>query len=148
MAKEEISMSGAAPAPAVPKSKEPGVGFAEVAKEVNNVERAVKVLEDRVYNVREKEKINSENVLETNKKIFSEIRVINSELLESKRDIEDIKTKLRLIINDLKTAARKEDIDLVKKYLELWEPVSFITRNEAEKIINSLIEDKLREKGL
>jgi len=146
MAKEETPAGSTAPA--VPKTKEPAIGFAEVAKEVNNIERAIKVLEDRVYNLREKEKIDSENVLDTNKKVFGEIRVINSDLLDVKRDVEDIKTKLRLIISDLRVSAKKEEIDQLKKYLDLWEPLNFITRGEVEKIVGSIIEDKLREKGL
>jgi hypothetical protein len=146
MAKEETPAGSAAPA--APKTKEPVVGFADVAKEVNNVERAIKVLEDRVYNLREKEKIDAENVLDTNKKVFGEIRVINSDLLDVKRDVEDIKTKLRLIISELKISAKKEEIDLLKKYLDLWEPLNFVTRGEVEKIVGSIIEDKIREKGL
>lgn len=150
MAKEEAPFPATAPVPEAPKTKKTdiGIGFKDMAAEVNNVERAIKILEDRVANLRQKEKIDSENMIDTNKKIFSEIKVLNSDLMDVKREIEDIKTKLRLIIKEIKLAAKDEDIARIKKYLELWEPLNFITRKEVEKIIEDIIEDKIREKGL
>ena len=110
----------------------------DIPREINSINRSVKVIEEKLDNARRKVQINEESMLATTKKQFNEIRIINSEITEIKRDIDEIKEKIKLIVKELKLTAKLEDISVLQKYLELWEPANFITRNEFEKRLEEI----------
>jgi len=120
------------------------MGSSESTAEINTIARAVKIIEDKYYNLRKKVQIMEENTLTQQKKLGDDIKINQSDILEIKRDIEDIKEKIRLIVKELKLTAREEDIKVVQKYLDLWEPVNFITRGEAKKMIERAIDEKFK----
>ena len=115
-----------------------------LAGQINEISRTIKLIEDKYYNLRKKVQINEENSLEQDKKINEEIKVIKSDMLEMKHDIGDIKEKIMLIVKELKLTAKSEDVKVVEKYLDLWEPVNFITRNEAKKMVEQAVEEKFK----
>jgi hypothetical protein len=69
------------------------------------------------------------------KRFITEIKTINSDIIELKKEIEGIKNKMDLIVNELKNFASKDEFEVIKKYIEFWEPLNFVTRNEVGKII-------------
>lgn len=120
----------------------PVAGTSELYSQLTNVERRLRILEERYENLRRKTQVSEQNMLGIHKETDKEIKTTTSDLLELRRDLEDLKSKARIIVKELKECAKKEDIDVVKKYLEMWEPVNFITRNEAKKIIKELIDEQ------
>lgn len=106
---------------------------------VNALDERLKILEGRYTDLSRKTQLIDKNALAERKKFTSEMKVVNDELLELKRDMNDMKTKIDMIITELKTCARKDELDSLSKYIDLWEPVNFATRNEVEK----MIEEKL-----
>ena len=38
--------------------------------------------------------------------------------------------------------AKKEDVEVLQKYINLWEPVNFATRKEVEKLFSELKSEK------
>lgn len=116
----------------------------ESAGQINEIARAVKLMEDKYSNLRRKVQISDENYLSQQKKVSDEIRVMQSDVLEIKRAVEDIREKMRLIVKELRSTAKEEDVKVVQKYLDLWEPVQFVTRPEARKMIDRAVEEKFR----
>ena len=49
--------------------------------------------------------------------------------------------KMKMIIKELKLCSKSEDLTVLKKYIDLWDPVRFVTQNEVEKIIEEKIEE-------
>ena len=68
----------------------------------------------------------------------------DSYISELSKNLMDIKEKIRLIVKELKLTAKSEDVKVVEKYLDLWEPVEFITRSEAKKMIERAIDEKFK----
>ena len=64
---------------------------------------------------------------------------MNLEITELKRSIEEIKEKIELIIREIPNLAAKDELDVLKKYIQMWEPLNFVTRDELDK---RLKEDK------
>ncbi|MBI4438876.1 hypothetical protein HY640_03010 [Candidatus Woesearchaeota archaeon] len=103
--------------------------------------RAVRNLEERYNNLIRRVQVLEENVITANKKAHSEFKTLNSEITDLKKQAEDLNEKIEFIIKELHTLAKREDVDVLKKYLNLWEPVNFITRSEAEKIAKRAAEE-------
>ncbi len=105
---------------------------------ISSLTRRVRMLEERYTKASNRMDMDEHALIDFKKKVNIEIRTINSDLDDIKRDIADIKEKITMIVKELKTTARKGDVNVLKKYLDLWEPLNFITRDEFEKKIKEL----------
>ncbi len=96
---------------------------------LNNLVREVDVIKNDFTGKHSKMKASS--------KSFSE------ELLELKHQQEQFQKKLDIIIQELKNTAGKEEIMTLKKYVELWNPLTFVTQRDIELVVDEKIK-KLR----
>ncbi len=116
---------------------EPGQKLlSDISNQINNISRSLKTLEDRYATLRKATQITEQNMLANNKKIFDSIKIINSDIIEIKREMADLKEKLVMFAKELKLNATKEEVGVLRKYIEFWEPLNFVTRNEVNKIID------------
>lgn len=99
------------------------------------------MLEERYSTLINKNQLTDQNMLANHKKLQTEIKSINMELTEMKSEIAHIKETNTLIIQDLRECARREDVEVLEKYLKLWEPVRFVTQNQVENIVMDIIEN-------
>ncbi|MEM2121409.1 MAG: hypothetical protein QXU20_01985 [Candidatus Woesearchaeota archaeon] len=106
-----------------------------LAPDFSNISRRVRMLEERYTKIQNRLHLTEENMLEFNKKMSVEIKTITSELDEMKHEINEIKDRILLIVKELKLCAKKDDVNVLKKYIELWEPLKFVTREDVEKMI-------------
>jgi predicted nucleic acid-binding Zn-ribbon protein len=111
-----------------------------LANDVNLLSRRVRVIEDRYNNLRRKTQVDEQNVLNINKKLTIEVKTLNTEFNELKSELSDIKNKILQIIEELKKYAKKEELKVVQKYVEIWQPLNFVTRKEVEKLIKEIME--------
>ena len=70
------------------------------------------------------------------------MRELQSDVLNLKKDIDDMNHKLSLIIRELKLTAGKDELKTLTKYLDLWNPARFATRDEVVKMIGEHIQHK------
>jgi len=124
----------------VPEEGPSPTTMSSVIDEVNNASRRVRVLEDRYTNLRNKLQIIEDNMLEIQKKYHQDLQAINDDVMRIKRALSDLDTKTGVIVKELQLNAKKEDVDVIQKYLDLWEPVHFVTREQVDRMINEAIE--------
>jgi len=101
----------------------------------------IKGVESKVNNLRRELEIIKSDMTNKNDKLTKEIKSINNDLIELKRDKEKIKERLDLIIKELRLTAGKEEMMILKKYIDLWNPINFVTERDVERII----EEKLNK---
>ncbi len=123
-----------------PKQLQPtGPGVREIASEVTDMNRRLRTLEERYYNLQSKTQLTEQNIISRNRHITIEMKALNSEINDIKKGINEIKERILSIINELKVTSKKEDVKILEKYINLWEPVNFVTRNEVRDIINEIL---------
>ena len=122
------------------KPKAPELDSVSVNNQLNNISLRLRVLEERYTNLRRKLQVIEQNMLNGHRQLKDDTKVIDSELTESKRDIAEINNRTRQIILELRNCAQKEEMSIVKKYVEMWEPVNFVTSSQVEKIVREEIE--------
>jgi len=103
--------------------------------------RRIKVIEEGVNNLRRKILINEQNDLNRHKRALAEEKTTISEINEVKKEIENIKKTIKEFISELKNSARREDVNVLKKYIDMWNPINFVT----EETVKNLIEEKLKK---
>jgi len=96
----------------------------------------LRVAEERYTDLRRKLQLVEQNMLAHHKKSVSDSKRFQGEMLEMKRTLRAVEDKLVLVIKELQLTARKEDVDVMTRYVELWNPVRFASLDQVEKVVN------------
>jgi hypothetical protein len=149
--------NGGAAAPAPPAKKpglfapKPKVGLdlnksvADLAGELNNISRRLMILEERYSNLRKKTQVTDQNILGNNKKFMTEVQATNSEVDDMKKQITDIVDKMKIIVRELKECAKHQEVEVLQKYINIWQPMNFITRDSASKMVMDEVESQFKD---
>lgn len=113
-----------------------------ISKNVNNIAASLRILEERYSTLRNKTQVSEQNIIDLEKDVTSDIRLLSDDSVDLKRDIKDVKDKLRLISAEMKNLVKKHEFRVIDRYLDMWQPMNFVTKNE----LNRLIEEKQKEK--
>lgn len=114
----------------------------ETAADIGGIENRLRLLEEHSNNLRSKVQLTDQNILKNQKRFMEELKTVNNEITEIKRGMSDIKEKLKIIVKELQGCSKKEDVDVLQKYINMWEPVNFVTRNELQKILDEYLNKK------
>ena len=123
-----------------------GPDLTGISSEINSLSRRLRLLEESSANLRRFFQVTEENTITRNKHYSAELKTINSDISEIRKEMQEIREKLSLVIKELQTVARKEEVKVLEKYINLWNPVKFVSQNEIEGIINEVLEKREEEK--
>lgn len=101
----------------------------------------MKAIEDKLFNLDKKVQVIENNLLIVKKRLNVESKALNSRVLDADKEIDLIKKNILEMVADLKNFSRVEEVSTIKKYLDLWEPLNFVTRSE----VNEIIDEKLNK---
>ena len=105
----------------------------------------IKSLEGKVNNLlREVDMIKNDFIRKTNN-LNKEIKTLNEDFIEFKHQHEKTQEKMDRIISELKQTAGVEEVETLKKYLELWNPLNFVTQRDVERILDNKLNIKKKE---
>ena len=107
--------------------------------DLGSLQTRLRLTEEKSTNLNGKIELLENNFVTSNKKRNEALRELQSDALELKREVEDMKQKLLLIIRELKLTAGKDELNMLTKYLEMWNPARFATRDEVKKMIEENI---------
>lgn len=109
---------------------------------INDLNRRLKVIEERYSGLRRKTQLTEQNMLNINKKISTEVKTISSDINETRRALLEITTKIKEIKEELSRCAKKDELKLLDKYTSFWEPLNYVTAEEVEKIAKEMLNKK------
>jgi len=69
------------------------------------------------------------------KRLGDEIRTINEDVKEIKSDLSTIRDITKNTVKELEFFARKENLKVLEKYINLWNPLNFVTKEEVLELI-------------
>lgn len=111
--------------------------------EMINISRRLRTLEERYTNLDRKVELNEKNMIDWHKSTVKELRTFLSDITEIRKEINELKEKIRAVVKIMQGVAKKDDVKVMKKYLELWEPIHFVTQEQVERIVKDMLERKL-----
>lgn len=132
------------PHPPAPAKKQQGLSVPEgpSLEQMNALTGRLRMNEERYGELRKKLLLVEQNMLSHHKKAMSEVRSLQSDLTELKRTLISVEDKIITIIKELQLTARKEDVGVLKRYMEYWDPVKFVTVDQMEKMIDEKFSQK------
>ena len=103
----------------------------------------VKSLESKLNGLRREFELVKNNATRTSQDSKQKIKNINSELTDLQHKVSKMDQKLDLIVAELKRTAGSEELDVLKKYIEFWNPIEFVTQRDIERIVEQKVADRL-----
>ncbi|MBR9676878.1 hypothetical protein GOV04_01960 [Candidatus Woesearchaeota archaeon] len=119
-----------------------GVAIDDLHAQFNSFNRRLRMLEERFSSTRQKLQVIEENMISNARSNSSEVSTLVEEIRELRLDMSDVKDKFKLMATEFVSTAKKEDFQVLKKYVELWEPINFVTRQEVQRIVKQILSEK------
>ncbi|MBI4151317.1 hypothetical protein HY492_04275 [Candidatus Woesearchaeota archaeon] len=107
-----------------------------VQQDIAVLSTRLRVAEERYADLRRKLQLIEQNMLMHQKKAVLEAKNVSADVMEIKRTVRAMEDKVIMAIKELQLTARKEDVDVLKRYVELWDPIRFVSYDQAEKLID------------
>lgn len=108
----------------------------DVSNKISQIASSIRILEDRYTNLRKKSQLTDQNLIDLQKEYYKEKKHMSEELLDSKIKLQELIDDLKIINGELKDTVKQKDLQVLNKYLDLWEPMQFVTRKEVERALN------------
>ncbi|MGV8087110.1 MAG: hypothetical protein ACP5N1_05770 [Candidatus Woesearchaeota archaeon] len=109
----------------------------QLASMISDLDRRLRILEERYGNMRKKIQLTDHNLIESEKSFGKEIRNFNEDLLKLKRTTNDFDEKIVIFNNEMENIAKKTDLKVLEKYLAMWDPSMFVTRKELREYLKN-----------
>ena len=110
--------------------------------QLNDATTRLKILEERYGTLRKKFEVTEQNIVESDKSHYEEIRLLNENVLEVKRAMKDLADKVNLLTDEIQGFTNKNEFTVLKRYVEFWQPLDFVTRKE----VNDFLRKKFHKK--
>ena len=107
----------------------------QVSNQIDEILRRIRMLEERYSGLRKKTQFTEQNMLKDTKDLFEEIKVVQDTITEVKSDLAEMDEKLLKLNEEVKGTVKKTEFNVLSKYVEFWQPLNFLTREDAEKLI-------------
>ena len=118
--------------------------FAPQVVKVTDVATRLKILEERYTTLRKKTQLSEQNIIESDKEHLSEMRILNENLLDLKKDLKKVVEKVSMLGDEVSRFAHKTDMITLQKYMDYWQPIDFVTRKE----LNDFLRRKFKNKDV
>lgn len=105
------------------------------ARGVTDVAARLKVLEERYANLSRREQLAEQNMMRFQKDLRGDLKAVQNRLLETRKHANELREKLELIQGQVAQSADKHELRVVEAYLDLIQPMQFVTRVEAKKLL-------------
>jgi hypothetical protein len=111
-------------------------------EQLNNLAARLRLSEERYVELRKKLVVIEQNMLANHKRVMGEVKAFSDETNDVKRVIHEIEDRVVSLIKEIQLTAKREDIEVIRKYVELWNPMKFATVGQVEKICREMLADK------
>jgi|GEM_PF-1195965 len=119
--------------------------YQQVAGMISDMDRRLRILEERYGNLRKKVQLTDQNLIDSEKTFSKELRGFGDEVMDLKRNVSDFDEKIVIFGGEMDSTAQKTDLKIIEKYLAMWDPGMFVTRKELREYLKNkkitLLED-------
>jgi len=105
----------------------------------------VKALESKINNLNREFTLVKNDLIKRNNGLSKDMKNLDKEVVDLRRQIEENTKRTDLIIKELKQTAGTEEVQVLKKYIEFWNPMNFVTQKDLDRLFEQKKEEMLME---
>lgn len=125
----------------------PPVDIAPLQQDINALSTRIRINEERFNDLRRKLQFLEQQAMSNQKKLSAEFKLVQGDVLEAKRRMGELENKIVMLIKELQLTSKKQDVDVLRRYLDMWDPVKFMTENQVKQILRRELENMKEEKS-
>ncbi len=118
----------------------------EQYSEINEVGGRIRILENKYSLARERIFLVNQNMIDSHKKLMVDIDSINKDIKDIKNELYVIKDSIRSLVKEFDNFAKKEDLKVLEKYINMLNPFKFVTEEQVIQIIKKNVKNRGRKK--
>lgn len=103
-----------------------------------------KDLESTVDLINEKLELIDHNNVKNTKSNFNDIKSIRTDIKELREEIATLKELTSKVVKQMKLMSTSDEVAKLEKYIDLWNPMDFVTRQELEKYSDDVKKDLIK----
>lgn len=100
----------------------------------------VRGLEGKINNITREVDVLKNDFIKRANDLNKEFKTLGEDLMELRHQQEKMDQKMVLIIKELKQTAGAEEVMTLKKYVEFWNPLNFVTQKDLEKAVEGKLQ--------
>ena len=127
----------------IPSKNESFKEEASNRERISSLATSMRVVEDRYNTLRKKLQMTDDELIEAQQSFEKERKVLDEQILECKERIRELESEVKEMKEEISKAVHRRDFRYLKKYVDYWDPSRFITRDEAQ----SLLDENTTENG-
>jgi len=108
--------------------QDPNQVLSEIINRLRSLESKYNLIGERLLVV-------NQNMISQFKKNSTESKAVNDDIKELRNELFKIKEVIKDISKELQFFATKENIKALEKYINLWDPMKFITEEDLNKML-------------
>tara|TARA_Y100000310_G_C20639988_1_gene793358 strand:+ start:934 stop:1272 length:339 start_codon:yes stop_codon:yes gene_type:complete len=105
------------------------------ANPMNEIVGRLRINESKISTLRERLLVTDSNMIGENKNLSQDIKSLSSEIMELKNELNLIRETIKDIARTTENFASTQDLKVLEKYINMWNPLNFVTEKEVKKII-------------
>lgn len=104
----------------------------------------IRVIESKNSLLSERMLVMNQNMIEEYKKIIREVKSLEGEISDMKNDLNNLKNIIKHLTEEARNFARKDSLKILEKYINLWNPLTFVTTAEVKKLVEEEVRKSLQ----
>lgn len=109
----------------------------EITQVVIDLNNRIRTLENKYNLLGERLLVVNQNMIEEYKRLLQELKSVNEEMREMRQEVFVTQDTVRNMIKEMEFFAKKEQIKVLEKYIDLLNPMRFVTEEEVISIVNN-----------
>ncbi len=106
-----------------------------VISRLNDINTRLRLSEERINHNKERLRVFDDQILGIKKELNEDIEEINSDMMDLRKSIKNIEDTIHHIIKELELTAKKQDINVLEKYVDMMDPTRYITKDELKALM-------------
>ncbi|MDD5253691.1 MAG: hypothetical protein PHG05_01125 [Candidatus Nanoarchaeia archaeon] len=107
----------------------------DISYTLSDLTARIRILESKYNTYGERMLLMNQNMITEYQKLSKEIKNMNEEIIDLKRNLQELKETTEKIIREMNIFAKKDSVKVLEKYINLWNPMKFITEEDVRKIL-------------
>lgn len=148
MPDEEFPLFGGPPVgfettPGKTKADSPStIADKSVIDQMNSVLARIRDVERRFGDVQDLMRFHEEESRKNTTRLWTKVKECDDRIISLSHQLAELDNKLHLVINEVRLTAKKEDFEVMKRFVEYIKPVKFVTVDQVERIVNDILEEQ------
>ncbi len=118
----------------------------DLLERTNDISSRLRLGEERHTELRKKLLFIEQQMLALKARQQQDIKHLQEDVAALRTRLLEVEDRIITVIKEVRLLAKKEDVEIVRKYQEMWNPVKFVTADRIDGLVQEAVERCLRGK--